>query len=443
MHESHQSGTLEAASRVLAAHPAIVKSIHVAAILGNEAGVRRALDAEPSLATAKGGPRGWDALTHLCFSRYLRLDHSRADSFLVAARALLDAGADPNTGWFEQGHQPSPTWESAIYGAAGVAHHAGLTRLLLERGADPNDDETPYHAPETNNNSAVRVLLESGKLTADSLAMMLVRKADWHDLDGTRLLLEHGADPNRMTRWGWTAFQHAIRRDNRTEQIDLMLDHRADAAIPSRHDGRSALVLAAQRGRADVLGSLRRRGVEIEAAGTAAGAATGTLAGIDALLAACAENDPARIGSLVSSQPGLAAELLARGGTVLAEFAGNGNAAGVARLLDLGIPVDSLYLHGDGYFGIAPMSTALHVAAWRARPAAVKVLIAHGSPVDARDGWGRTALMLAIKAGTDSYWVQRRTPESVADLLAAGASREGVGRPSGWAEVDGMLARRS
>jgi hypothetical protein len=28
-----------------------------------------------------------------------------------------------------------------------VAHNADLTRLLLERGADPNDNETPYHAP--------------------------------------------------------------------------------------------------------------------------------------------------------------------------------------------------------------------------------------------------------------------------------------------------------
>ena len=45
---------------------------------------------------------------------------------------------------------------------------SGLTRLLLERGADPNDDdETPYHAPETYNNEAAQaVLVESGKLNA-------------------------------------------------------------------------------------------------------------------------------------------------------------------------------------------------------------------------------------------------------------------------------------
>ncbi len=40
---------------------------------------------------------------------------------------------------------PRPVVEAAIYGAAGIAQHAELTRLLLERGADPNDEETPYH----------------------------------------------------------------------------------------------------------------------------------------------------------------------------------------------------------------------------------------------------------------------------------------------------------
>ena len=113
-------------------------------------------------ATAKSGPLGWDALTHLCFSKFLRLDKTRSDSFVSAATALLDAGASANTGFFEMEHQPKPEWESALYGAAGVAHHAALTRLLLERGADPNDNEVPYHTPETYDNDALKVLVESG-----------------------------------------------------------------------------------------------------------------------------------------------------------------------------------------------------------------------------------------------------------------------------------------
>src|SRR5947209_11793398 len=250
----HATGALDRAEAILAAHPDIAaSSIHAAAILGDDAAVRRLLELDRRNATVKGRARGWDALTHLCFSRYLRLDRSRSAGFVRAATALLDAGASANTGWYEMNHRPDPEWESALYGAAGVAHHAELTRLLLERGADPNDEEVVYHTPEGWDNDALKALVESGKLTADSLATMLLRKADWHDGEGLRYLLAHGADPNRMTRWGYTALHQAVRRDNDLASIEALLDHGADPTLPSRCDGRSAVSLAARRGRDDVL----------------------------------------------------------------------------------------------------------------------------------------------------------------------------------------------
>ncbi len=165
----HASGTLDRAREILAAHPEVAAAdIYSAAVLGDESAVRRFVERYPSSATTKGGTHGWDALTHLCFSRFLRLDASRSESFVRAARMLLDAGASANTGFFEKDHQPAPQFESAIYGAAGVAHHPELTRLLLERGADPNDGETPYHVIGTLDNRAMQVLVESGKITDDS-----------------------------------------------------------------------------------------------------------------------------------------------------------------------------------------------------------------------------------------------------------------------------------
>ena len=193
---SHASGTLETAEAIVAAHPDVTKSnIHTAAILGDDAEVRRFLKRDARSATAKGGPYGWDALTHLCFSRYLRLDRGRSAGFVRAAKALLDAGASAKTGFWEMGHQPEPEWESVLYGAAGVAHHAELTRLLLERGADPNDEETPYHVPETYDNGALKVLVESGKMNEESLATMLLRKADWHDMEGMTVSAGAGRGP--------------------------------------------------------------------------------------------------------------------------------------------------------------------------------------------------------------------------------------------------------
>jgi ankyrin repeat protein len=421
----HSSGTIDRAEAILAAHPQVAgATIHAAAVLGDDDGVRRCIAADAGSATATGGPYGWDALTHLCFSNYLRLDPARSDGFVRAAEALLDAGASANTGWYEADHQPDAVWESALYGAAGIAHHPGLTRLLLERGADPNDEEVAYHTPESYDNRALTLLLDTGRLTDDSLALMLVRKHDWHDYEGAKLLLEHGIDLNRPNR-RWQPLHHAVLRDNAAEMIELLLDHGADPAVS--HHGRSAIALAARRGRGDLLALFERRGFPVEPQGA------------DGLLAACARNDVDAVKSIAAREPHLVAEVLADGGKLLADFAGNGNTEGVRHLLDLGVPVDARSPEGDGYFGLARESTPLHSAAWRARHDTVRLLIDRGAAVNARDGGGRTALMLAVRACVDSYWTARRSPESVEALLRAGASPGDIPRPSGYAEVDELL----
>ena len=47
--------------------------------------------------------------------------------------------------------------------------------------------------------------------------------------------------------------------------------------------------------------------------------------------------------------------------------------------------------------------------------------------------------MLAVKACVDSYWMRRRSPESVKALLEAGAERAGVRLPTGYDEIDRLL----
>ena len=137
---SHADGSVDEAEQVRTLHPEVAgASIHTAAVLGDAAAIRRFLAADPTLATAPGGPYGWDPLTHLCFSNYLKHHFDNGKQFVEAATLLLEAGASAGTGWWEPGHQPAPEWESVLYGAAGIARHPGVTRLLLEHGADPND----------------------------------------------------------------------------------------------------------------------------------------------------------------------------------------------------------------------------------------------------------------------------------------------------------------
>jgi ankyrin repeat protein len=298
---------------------------------------------------------------------------------------------------------------------------AALVLGLPAAGLDYNDGEIVYHAPEGYHNHVLMALVETGQLTPESLSIMLVRKHDWHDYDGVKYLLEHGADPNRRTGWGHTATQHAVLRDNDLAFIELLLDHGAA--------GSEAAPLAARRGRADILRLFADRGIVCE------------FTGVERLLAACAFGDGQAVRELAAAEPGLVSALLAEGAKPLAEFAGVGNTAGVRLLLELGIPIDARFTDGDGYWSLAPDSTALHVAAWRARHGTVRLLIDRGAPVDARDAQGRTPLMLAVRACVDSYWMESRAPDSIAALLAAGAATVGIEIPCGYAEADALLAR--
>jgi ankyrin repeat protein len=401
-------GSLEEPRSILAAHPEVASSdIYTAAILGDDAAVRRFLALDPAGATAQGGPRHWDALTYLCFSKYLRLDRERSDGFVRAATALLDAGADPNTGFFDESHQPTPERESVLYGAAGVAHHPEMTRLLLERGADPNDAEVPYHSPETIDNRAVHILVESGKMTPASLATMLIRKFDWHDDAGVEWLLEHGADPNLLTHWGVRPMHHALSRSNPLCYFEWMLDHGGDPALTDKN-GDSPFALAARMARADVLELFGKRGF------------TADLQPHDAFLAACARGDGDAARRLL--QPGLIERLESENGGLLGDFASSGNTASVSLMLDLGFHVEAQRSAPRWRVG----ETALHLAVGHGLLPMVRLLIERGAPLEAKHRSGATPLAVAFRCLVEqSEFTPNPYTAAIAEaLIAAGASLE-------------------
>jgi ankyrin repeat protein len=421
---NHSSGGIERARALLEAEPELAEScIHAAAVLGNAACVRSWLVREPESATRPGGPHGWDPLTTLCVSRYLRLDRD-AQNFVDAARALLDAGADARTGYYAADHQPEPTHESALYGAAGVAHHPELTRLLLERGADPNDDETPYHSPEWFDNRAMEVLVESGRLSADSLTTMLVRKLDWTDLEGVRWLLQHGAPVNHPSPWRGTALHHSLGRDNPLPFLALLMEHGADPTLTDK-GGHNAFQLAAAMGRGDVLDLFACNGFAYR------------LEGVDALRVACARGDEAGARALVAADPTLVARLAAEQPDVVAHFAGAGNTEGTRILLDLGLGLEGLTDLPN-----ARGESALHLAVWRERADTVRLLLARGAPLEATNRAGQTPLAMAVRAQVEgSEWTPHSSTEILEALLEAGAKVDAAPFPSGSDAADALLRR--
>ncbi len=404
-------GSLDRAREILATHPEVARGdIHTAALLGDHEAIARFLAEDPANAAAKGGPRNWDALTHLCFSRFLRLEPARTEGFLESATALLDAGANPNTGFFDENHQPKSEWESALYGAAGVAHHPQLTRLLLDRGADPNDGEVAYHSPETLDNRTIHVLVESGKLTQDTIGLMLARKFNWHDDDGVHWLLEHGADPNWLL-WGRRPLHYAIRSGTPIRYFEWLLDRGANPLLPDGN-GTAPAAEAARLGRVDVLELFKKRGIVI------------TLEDDDAFLAACARANEAEARRLAAEDPSIIGRIQRNPG-VLVDFAGAGNTAAVRLMLDLGFDRGMARIKPDWAAG----ETALHVAAARGRQPVAELLIERGAPLEARRHGGWTPLGVAFQClEQQSEWTPNEYTLPIAEaLIQAGASVDGAG----------------
>ena len=399
-------GDLARAEELLAAHPEWRRGdIHVAAVLGDADEVARLIAERPSRVQEKSGPHGGDALNYLGLSKYLRLEPELTPAFVRTATILLDAGADPNTGF--RTPPPYSEYESVLYGAAGVAQNESLTRLLLERGADPNDVEVCYHSPESYDLAAMKAVVETGRVTDENLTMMLVRKCDWHDLEGVKYLLSKRAPVKNVSERRWSALHHSIRRDNRIEIITLLVEHGGD--IHEERGGMTALELAIRRGRSDVLDLLASRGTTLPADGYLG------------FLVACARDDGPRADGLAAAHPELREQLQREAGTLLAEWALAHNGPGLRRLLDLGLPVDSRY-GGEAYFGIPKDSTPLHVAAWMLHPKIARLLLDRGADPQARNGNGETPLAVAERAGREAYWSRRATPE-LPDMLRQAMER--------------------
>lgn len=396
------------AARMLEARPELASyNLATAVVLGDVDRVRAALEADPGLVTRTDPATGWTALHAACASQWSRLDPGREDGLVAVVRLLLDVGADPD------GVVPGGGWKPLKCAVAG-APNAEIARLLLDRGAVPDDDDL-YLAGFADDHESLRLLLSGTADISEIARMALAAPISGNDVEGVRMLLEAGADPGMYlddsdaeggsdTAHPFSVLYAAVRSDCSAEIVELLLAHGAEPERPGT-DGRSPHALAVRKGRDDLAELLRRYGASDDASD------------VDRFLAACLRADreaaERQLPSDLSAQQRSAAMIRA---------AETGNTEAMRIMLDLGFPVDT---RGGG----DDPGTPLHTAAHAGSADIARLLLERGADVEARDDrWDSTPMVWAI-IGSSERPTGNPTPDwpAVVEILAnAGASFDGI-----------------
>lgn len=357
--EDHPSRRVKA-RQLLAEKPHLARAnIYTAAAVGDVAAVADFL-AKGADVHAKGGPFDWEPLLYAAYSR---LDsQAEGHSTLEVARLLLEAGADPNAGFLWEGGYVL----TALTGVLGLGEHdvfrdegplwqpphprwREFARLLLEAGADPNDNQGLYNRMQYPNDEHLSLLFEYGlgkdqggpwfkrfwqlwphagaaRSPVDILAYQLRWAIGANDFDRVKLLVENGADVNRPS-GGRTPYAEALRSGHQ-EIADYLL---AKGAIQT--------------------------GVALTTA--------------EEFTIACHRADARRARELLAQDP----SLLDGAAGLLTELAEGGRADGVRLLAELGVDVN----------GKPRSEPPLHCAARAGQLDTVKLLVELGADVHARD----------------------------------------------------------
>lgn len=342
-------------------NPHIAKAnIYTAAVVGDVTAVADFL-AKGGDVHAKGGPFNWEPLLYAAYSR---LDSEAAGhSTLQVARLLIEHGADPNAGFLWEGgylftlltgvlglgeddvfRTQGPLWQPPHQ------HWVEFARLLLEAGADPNDNQALYNRMQYPNDEHLKLLFEYGlgkdqggpwfqrffqhwphssmpRNPADILAYQLRWAIGANYVDRVKLLVENGVDVNRPQPGGVTPYAVAV--SNGHQEIADYLVARGAKRVAVR------------------------------------------LSTADELSIACYHQDADRVRELVASD----SSLLDNAEERLTEVATSGLVDTVRLLVELGVDVK----------GEAGSESPLHCAARAGQLDAVKVLVELGADLHARD----------------------------------------------------------
>lgn len=353
------SGDVKRAEELIALEPTVATAnIHAATAAGESAAVESFIRQDPALATAKIGESRWEPIQFAAASLLHRSSPSRSEGICSAARLLIAAGANVNASWPYE-NDPKNGLLSTIYFATGHSNHPALARILLEAGADANDNESFYHSTEHRDHECLKLLMEFKVRPEKTNA--LKRMLDFDDLEGARLLLEYGFDPNEYSP---NALHHAIIRGRSGNFVELLAEFGVDLTSRIPHVGQTPYELALRYGNQSAAEALERLG------------GAHALSAKERFLAACSRADEPAARTVLGEHPDIIRMLAPNDLRVLADAAMAGRAEAVRLMLDLGWPIDATGDHG---------ATPLHWACWHGHADSAILLIERKAPLDATE----------------------------------------------------------
>ena len=289
----------------------------------------------------------------LLYATYSRVNLPERSS-LATARVLLDRGADPDAHWM-WGDQYR---FSAITGAFGEG--------------ESGPKQQPPHADSL---ALARLLLEAGANPNDSQALYNTMFTPGNACPA--LLIEYGLGPDALCNWKLGSKETGLRlnpqstlhyqlmwaiRKCHSERVRILLAAGADATQPD--DRETPFKAAIMNGHTEILDDLRRHGAQAE-----------ELTPVEAFVAALLAGDGATADGLLEDTPSLRTDAQKSHANILIDAASNGRDDAVRLLIAHGWDIDAR----DSSNG------PLHQAAWGGRLETAAILVELGADLSRHD----------------------------------------------------------